>query len=207
LIGKKLIKNNIMDKLEKRYQELVYSKSDINEHLPTLKRYAEDCDSVCEMGVRWVVSTFAFLAGKPTKLTSIDIQSPSEWAGAENSLELAKQIAIKNNIEFKFILSDSLKIEIDEVDMLFIDTWHAYKQLKAELNLHHSKVKKYIALHDTSNFETHDEASYEMWGDDWKGSGEGIWLAITEFLHENKNWTIKERFTNNNGLTILERND
>ena len=33
----------------------------------------------------------------------------------------------------------------------------------------------------------------------------GLNLAITEFLEENKNWTIKEIKINNNGLTILQR--
>lgn len=33
----------------------------------------------------------------------------------------------------------------------------------------------------------------------------GLWPAIEEFLENNKNWKIKERFTNNNGLTILEK--
>jgi hypothetical protein len=33
----------------------------------------------------------------------------------------------------------------------------------------------------------------------------GLWPAVEEFLQENKNWSLKERFTHNNGLTILER--
>ena len=33
----------------------------------------------------------------------------------------------------------------------------------------------------------------------------GLMPAITEFLDTNTNWKLKERFTNNNGLTILER--
>ena len=33
----------------------------------------------------------------------------------------------------------------------------------------------------------------------------GLWPAVTEFLENNSNWKIKERFTNNNGLTILEK--
>lgn len=31
----------------------------------------------------------------------------------------------------------------------------------------------------------------------------GLWPAIDEFLANNPTWKIKERFTNNNGLTIL----
>ena len=33
----------------------------------------------------------------------------------------------------------------------------------------------------------------------------GLWPAVVEFLQNNPEWYIKERFTNNNGLTILAR--
>ena len=59
--------------LEQIYYQKCNSPSDINEHLPTLKRYADECEHITEMGVRWVVSTYAFLMSKPKKLVSIDI--------------------------------------------------------------------------------------------------------------------------------------
>ena len=33
---------------------------------------------------------------------------------------------------------------------------------------------------------------------------QGLWKAIEEFLSENEEWVILERYTNNNGLTILK---
>jgi hypothetical protein len=33
----------------------------------------------------------------------------------------------------------------------------------------------------------------------------GLWPAIEDFIANNSNWKIKERFTNNNGLTVLEK--
>jgi hypothetical protein len=33
----------------------------------------------------------------------------------------------------------------------------------------------------------------------------GLWPAIEEFLAEHSEWEIQQRFTNNNGLTILAR--
>jgi hypothetical protein len=33
----------------------------------------------------------------------------------------------------------------------------------------------------------------------------GLWPAVVEFLEENPEWYLKERFTNNHGLTILAR--
>ena len=33
----------------------------------------------------------------------------------------------------------------------------------------------------------------------------GLGKAIDEFLLENSNWKIKEKYVNNNGLTVLEK--
>lgn len=188
--------------IENYYNNLVNTPSDINEHLPTLRKYAEECDHITEMGVRWIVSTYAFLAAKPKTLISIDIQPPEIWNA---SFENVKLIANEQKCKFNFILDNTLKIKIKPTDLLFIDTWHAYKQLKSELNIHHNKVKKYIILHDTTSYEYQDEKGYESLGDYFQPTGEGIWLAIEEFLQENKNWILHERFTNNNGLTILKK--
>ena len=88
---------------------------------------------------------------------------------------------------------------------MFIDTWHAYKQLKAELSLHASKVKKYICFHDTTSYANFDESGYEVLGDNWKAEGIGIWKAIEEFLETHPEWELEKRFTNNNGFTIIKR--
>jgi ornithine carbamoyltransferase len=189
--------------LNETYESLVSTSSDINEHLPILKKYAEECDHVTEMGVRWVVSTYAFLAAKPKRLLSIDIQPPSTW---NISLDQVEEFAKDIKCDFKFWLANNLEIEIEKTDLLFIDTWHSYKQLKAELELHASKVKKYIILHDTVLFGTEDElSSYDVWG--WKNEHhkKGLLPAISEFLESNEEWVTHEVFENNNGLTILKR--
>jgi hypothetical protein len=33
----------------------------------------------------------------------------------------------------------------------------------------------------------------------------GLWPAVEEFLVDHPEWVLKERYTNNNGLTVLER--
>jgi hypothetical protein len=50
-------------------------------------------------------------------------------------------------------------------------------------------------MHDTTNFGEKGESEGHV----------GLWPAVEEFIARNKNWTIKERYTNNNGLTVLER--
>jgi len=178
--------------IDKIYDYHCNDNSDINEHLPTLKRYTELCDTVIEMGVRTVVSTWAFLAGKPKKLTSIDIVDPLKY---NVSMDSIRALAKENDTEFKFLLEDTTKIDLEECDLLFIDTWHVYEQLKKELELHGDKAKKYLIFHDTTTFAHRGETQGHV----------GLKPAIDEFLQQNSHWKVKEVFTNNNGLTILER--
>jgi hypothetical protein len=189
--------------LEEKYKHLVKTESDINEHLPTLKKYAEECEHVTEMGVRWIVSTYAFLVAKPKKMFSIDIQHPLNWGA---SIEQVEEYAKEIGCQYKFWQTNNLEIEIEETDLLFIDTWHSYKQLKAELDLHASKVKKYIILHDTVLFGDKDELnSYNEFGWYNELDKKGLTPAINEFLEEHKEWNTHKVYTNNNGLTILKR--
>ena len=176
--------------LQQTYDELCARPSDINEHLPTLKKYAEECEHITEMGVRWIVSTYALLMGKPKKLISYDINP----INSEPIQEMVKEVT-----DFEFRVANTLDLEIEETDLLFIDTLHNYNQLKGELKLHGNKARKYIAFHDTTSFE---------WiGESYNGKVDeiGLWPTIEEFLEANSNWEIHERFTNNNGLTILKR--
>lgn len=188
--------------INQKFQELKNHPSDINEHFPTLLEYGKKCNHITEMGMRGIVSTWGWLAAKPKTLIAYDIQHPETW---NISLDDISDTAKSLGTDFKFIKANVLDIEIDETDLLFIDTWHAYKQLKSELELHASKARKYIVFHDTTSFATQDERSYESWGDEWKGDNQGIWKAIEEFLDYNKEWKLKERFMFNNGLTIIEK--
>ncbi len=196
--------------IEDFYNHLVQSPSDINEHLPTLKKYAEECEHITEMGVRWVVSTFALIVAKPKTLISIDIIDPrsnhenwnSVWQSG-NRLESIINYSKNNNIDFKFICADTLKITIEETDMLFIDTLHDYDQIKMELELHANKVKKYLIFHDTESFKYRNESSASYVGK--SGDNIGIYPAIEQFLINNSEWQIHEVFTNCNGLTVLKR--
>ena len=159
------------------------------------------------------MSTWGFLKGlldtgnKNLKYIGVDIQP----CGQVNQV---KTLCEKVKIDYNFIQADSAKVEIPEVDILFIDSWHIYGHLKRELKNSHQKVKKFIIMHDTTVDEFIGE-SVRTGSDINKQSEEtsyskdeivkGLWPAIDEFLKENEEWKLRERFTNNNGLTILER--
>jgi hypothetical protein len=201
--------NNVL--ILKKYVELSKIPSDINEHLETLKKYTEECDIVIEMGVRSIVSTWAFLAGNPKKLISLDLFNPVDFGA---NLQEVYDAALNSGIDFSFVQKDSLVYDIEKCDLLFIDTWHDFLQLKKELTRHHSKVNKYIILHDTVSHGYVDEkttGTFEYAAEMRKlNTSEtnlpvGICPAIEEFLYHNKNWVIWEKMANNNGLTVLKR--
>ena len=168
--------------IEENYQQLCEKESDINEHLPILRKYAMLSSSVVELGVRCMVSTWALLAGHPDYMVSIDIVHPSKHGG---NVELTKQMADNEGTIWKFDQKSSLSIELDRHDLLFIDTIHSYEQLSQELKLHSPHTTKYIIMHDTVLPE--------------------MQRAIDEFLLGNNDWKVKEVFTNNSGLTVLQR--
>lgn len=195
----------MLSNIKSLYDSYCLIQSDINEHLPVLKKYGKKVSHITEMGVRTGVSTVAFLEANPKILISYDI---------DDSVFVIKDTLLKeskiNNIDFRFILGDTLSIEIEPTELLFIDTLHVYNQLRLELDRHSKKVSKYLIFHDTTTFGTINECMYDNSSPIVKNMPKdkcGIFNAILDFLQENDglNWELYERFDNNNGLTVLKR--
>ena len=198
-----------------KYFTLKTKPSDINEHLKTLYKYSKDCQSIFETGVRGVVSSWALLYGlsKNNSTTKKILLNDIEKVNVESISKIAK----KKNIDLHFIQKNNLELEINSefnFDLTFIDTLHVYGQLKRELEKFSPVTKKYIILHDTTvdgefgevnrlNFDIN-----EIYKETKISKDElliGLWPAVEEFVANNKNWIIKKRYTNNNGLTVLKR--
>jgi hypothetical protein len=177
------------------FEQLCKKESDINEHLPTLRDLASECNHVTEMGVRGIVSSYAFVEGlKPNDtLICIDFIHPKIYGA---NFDIFQTTCSKKGIKMEFRLGDTRKIDIGETDLLFIDTDHKYEQLRCELERHADKAKKYLAFHDTTTFATMGDDGIE---------GHGLWKAIQDFLDTHKEWKLLKRYENNNGLTILQR--
>lgn len=197
----------------RKFHELCSVPSDINEHLPTLHRYGRECNHITECGVRAVVSSYAFasaLVGREgTKLVQVDREShPNVYAFGRECASEGLNVVFHNQSD--------LECPMEQTDLLFIDTWHIYGHLKRELARWNSVVKKYILLHDTTVDEWLGETVRLGWNATQQSleSGipvreiqKGLWPAIDEFLQEHKEWALAERFTNNNGLTVLVRKE
>lgn len=184
-----------MNLIEENYQKVLTGDQsvDIVEHLPVLKKYAEKCDHITELGVRWIVSTWAFLSANPKRMISFDLEYPNVYGG---DLPKLMQAVEETDIRYWFQKGNDLEIELEETDLLFIDTLHTYEQLRQELFLHGNKARKYIIFHDTYTFG--------LIGEDGQ---KGLLPAIAEFLQNNPQWMVLEDLKNNNGLMVLGKVD
>lgn len=210
-----------MSTLEDKYKNICETRSDINEHLPTLYDYSKQCKSVLELGVRSAVSTFAFIKGLSENecqekiLISCDTRDITDQENVKRINTFTKQY----NIDYTFLCKNDLDInipsEITNIDLTFIDTWHVYGQLKRELQKFAPITKRYIIMHDTELDKINGETIRSNWNaaEQSRQSGipvdeinKGLEAAIEEFLKHNQDWMRYETFTNNNGLTILKRN-
>lgn len=129
------------------YTNAYMTPSDIYEHLPTFVDLVRDLDAkeVIELGVRRGVSTIAWLyALEDTDghLTSVDITPCAHEFPSDR---------------WTFVLGDDTSIYVlkempdPPVDIVFIDTSHAYHHTCAELTLYSPYVRSggRVVLHDT----------------------------------------------------------
>lgn len=198
-------------KMERLYTINSSTPSDINEHLPTLFEYAKKCDSIIECGVREICSSYAFASGlKGNPNNSYILVDPYKSKKIDGFLQLCAD----EGVNARFIEQSDLECPLVKTDLLFIDTWHIYGQLKRELAYWHSSVNKYIIMHDTTVDEWLGE-TIRAGSNGVREASEsgfphseimrGLWPAIDEFLKEHPEWKLEMRYTNNNGLTILAR--
>ncbi len=182
----------------KTYESALTENSDIVKHLPTLKRYAMDCDTITEIGLGQGNSTVAFMAAEPFKITTIEIDP--NWAPALKT-EL-KQYALHLGVQHSITYSDSTQIADPSAfacDFLFIDGDHSYLTVKKELEMYAQHARKYIGFHDIVTFGYRNmvvKPGQDKHGINW---------AIEEFLETNPNWKIDHVNIFNNGLLILKK--
>jgi hypothetical protein len=183
-------------------------------HLNTMYHYGKRCKKIVEMGVENAFSTWAWLAAKPKYLRAVDIyrnrNNHPNWLDVENE---AKAMGI----DFRFEIADSGHGALREIydrffpghgeeglnlppyvmdkgiELLFIDTYHSYTHLKAELAVHGNRVRKYLMFHDTETF-----------GESHPYDGDlGLNPAIREFISSNPHWIYLHKVNYGHGLTVL----
>jgi GT2 family glycosyltransferase len=193
--------NKQPDNIETGSVEDLYSRhcsivSDINEHLPTLRRIAEECEHVTEFGTRSGVSTSALLAAQPKKLISYDV-------AAQCACKELKKVSGKTNLVYVHgpEIGNTLTCPvIEETGFLFIDTKHTGDQVFIELDRHAARVRKYIAFHDVVTYGEKGE------GYTAENKVTGLMAGINKFLEQHQDeWEQAEWYPNNNGLMVIKR--
>jgi hypothetical protein len=157
---------------------------DFFEHVPTLRSLGDQVQHATEFGVRHGVSTVALLHSSCKTVVSYDIFQYAE-------VNVFRQVAAD---KFVFKIGNSLTVDIDPTDLLFIDTKHTAAQLYGELTKHATRVRRWIVMHDTVTF-----------GNNGEDGGPGLREAIKAFLKANKEWFPVRHDQNNNGLMVLSR--
>ena len=205
-----------MQTIHDNYRHHSESTSDINEHLPTLARYASECESIIELGVRGCISSWAFCKGlldnnKPVKKIFLNDITPCD---IESLLCAAKSPDVNIDVTYQWINDLLVDTSSLETDLTFIDTWHVYAQLKRELEKYSKITKKYIIMHDTEVDGNYGETIRLGWNAEEQSRqtgypveeiNRGLIPAVVEFLENNPEWAMHEYYKNNNGLTILQR--
>ena len=171
---------------------------DISEHLGYIKSVASNgpIRQVVEFGCRTGNSTLALLSGlsEGAKMFSYDIEDCPHKQIIKHAAKLA-------GIDWQFCLEPSHSCKQD-ADLVFIDSWHSYDQVKEELNI----VK---GMKSVSDIIFHDTELFGWFGQRDKRQGSGILPAILRFmcddLHQRKKgWVIYNYFRNNNGLLHIK---
>jgi tetratricopeptide (TPR) repeat protein len=171
--------------LEELYRRACNTPSDIHEHCPTLCALARECRQVTELGVRGGAAPAALLYAQPAKLVCYDpLPRP----------ELAALQSVAGQTEFVVHQADVLAVDLEETDLLLLDTRHVYEQRKAELGRHAGQARRYVVVHGTTTYAAYGEQAGHA----------GVWPAVEEFLAAGT-FRLKERYPNNHGLTVLER--
>lgn len=118
--------------IKNKYNYLCSNPCDINEHLPTLYKYASECETVLETGVGDCISSWALCYGlfnnnkqnKNLYLNDIKVCDINELLHHTNGTDVKVYYNLINNLEL------SLQ---EKVDLTFIDTWHVIWSVKKRI--------------------------------------------------------------------------
>lgn len=168
-----------------RFEEIKRNSSDINEHTETIFNITKGCNTAVSLQIGKGDAAFSLLLGCHLHI-SVDPNPSEDTINFLNDYFGKKSIVIRQNT--------CEPIDIDNFDVLMVDSIHTAKNVEKELKAHAHKVNKFIIFHDTF--------LYGEVGDD---GGEGIKKPIYEFLSNNQEWKIIHEANNNNGLIILAK--
>jgi methyltransferase family protein len=190
-------------KIEELYAHACARHTAIAAHLPRLRRFADGCDLAVEFGVKKGASTTALLLGAQHVL-SVDLVKHAELRTLRSCV---------GDDRWLFLQGDTREIDIPECDLLFVDADHSYASVRAELERHASRVRRWLIFHDTITFGSvaaSGETGRHSWVQQTPGQSVplehlGIRPAIDELMIRDDSWRIYMHYTDSHGLLVLRR--
>lgn len=193
--------------IERLYREYLVDGNSIAAHMPTLRDLAYGCRTVVELGCQFGKGATALLLGctddgNDGVLHSVDLHATGQ----------ARELVARAGGCMIFHECDTRTAPIPPCDMMFVDSFHSFAQVDAELKAHASKVRKYIAFHDTITFGTiaaaDDRGNFSM----TQNRGQmipleklGVLPAVVDLLMRDPSWQVIRNDKHGHGLIVLER--
>jgi len=171
---------------EQEYLDASIGPSDMSEHMSWISDLTSECTHTTELGVGRANSTRAFLRHNQEHHSYEIDPLPASLDYFKRAQDAGKNVTLH--------IADTREVEIAETDLMLVDSYHSYDQVKKELELHAGKVRKYILFHDT-----------EIFGPVGQGGEKGIWPAIEEFLADHPEWVLAEKRKNCYGMTLIKK--
>jgi hypothetical protein len=159
-----------------------------NVYVTTLFDYATKCCHVTEFNSTCDPSTIVFLYNRNI-IRSYNTIVDNEVKNIVNEL-------IENDWDLVYKKGTILEEEIEETDLLYINSVDSYYNLIRALKKYENKVTKYIAISKTHK--------YAIKG---KHNENGLLPAIIKFIMLHNNWKISFYDIICNGMTILEKHN
>lgn len=182
-------------------------KRDLDEHLPKIRELASQCRHVTAIVKRreWDV---AVLAARPETYVSHSAENDTLIKTLHEAVRLDQNIesAIESTggqsrppthtyTTHASNLDDLSGVEIEDTDMLILDTIHSADRVQLELERHAPRVRHWVLVRGTGAFGLKAES----------GGGPGLEQGIGTFIAAHKEWRRVWFTANQYGMTLLSR--
>lgn len=167
-------------------------------HMRVIRDLASEFTCCAEIGIRRGSSTIALLAGCSGTVVSFD---PERLPCHDKILKAS---------EGRWIPTYQPSEHCDlppHTDILVVDGYHNYPQVKMELDRFADKVKHVLVFHDTISCGTVGDgiANPRVHQAEHLSDTRGIRMAIDELMIRDRSWFIEAHFPNDSGLLVLRR--
>lgn len=180
------VTNNIKISLDGIFDQVKALPRDLDKHMPMLLEIAQGCQHITEFSKRRE-SLITWARARPKRLVSHNLEAGDK--DARMAVALVQQEGTNCLIDTR---QSTECADIEDTDLLWIDTVHHADRLRGELQKFGHRSKHYIIVRGTGSFGVNAE-----------GGGPGLFEAMREFVHENPQWFVMLHATNQYGLTVL----